>query len=110
DEVPVAAREDRTSSAGGIEHGGAGGGVEVDEGRARLRPAEGVETGQAGAVDVAQARQRAAELCVERRDQRLVRGGQAGRSLDLPAPVEVLETREGHEVLEGVPRPAMSRH
>ena len=110
DEVPVAAREHREAGAGCIEDLGAGGGVEVDEGCAGLRAAEGVETGEAVAVDVAQARQRAAELCVERRDQRLVRGGQAGRPLDLPAPVEVLETREGNEMPEGVPRPAMGRH
>src|SRR5262249_56433345 len=73
----------------------AGGGVEVDEGGARLRAAEGVEAGQAVPVDVAQARERPAELRVERRDQGPVRGGQPGRSQDLPAPVELLEAAQG---------------
>src|SRR5262249_59281812 len=69
--------------------------------------AEGVDAGQTVAVDVAQARERVAELRIERCDQRPVRGGQPAGPQDLPAPVELLEPREGNEVLEGVPRPAV---
>ena len=84
--------------------------IEIGEGAALLRAAERVEPGQPVAVDVAQAGERSAELGVERRDQRPVRGGQTVAAVELPAPVHALQPRRRHEALEVVARPPRTRH